>query len=75
MEYIIILLGLVIALFLGYIVGLVQGGLKVTINHVEKTKENPVDETGKPKYNRSYEDMADPQMKSYLEQNHGQIKL
>lgn len=75
MEYIIILLGLVIALFLGYIVGLVQGGLKVTINHVEKTKENPVDETGEPKYNRSYEDMADPQMKSYLEQNHGQIKL
>lgn len=75
MEYVIILLGLVITLALGYIIGLVQGGINVTINHNEKTKEAPVTEDGEPKYNRSYEDLADPQMKQYLEQNHGQIKL
>lgn len=75
MEYSIILLSLIVVLGLGYIIGLVQNGVNITINHNEKTKEAPVSEDGEPVYNKSYEDLADPEAKRYLEQNHGQIKL
>lgn len=75
MEYPIILLGLIVVLGLGYIIGMMQGGINITINHNEKKVDAPVTEDGEPKYNRSYEDLADPQMKQYFEQNHGQIKI
>ena len=66
---------LICTLAIGYLAGMFSQGVHITVNHVEKTKEAPVTEDGEPKYNRSYEDMADPQMKSYLEQHHGQYKL
>lgn len=58
----------------GYIIGLAQNGVNITINKHDKSQEVPVNEKNEPVYNRSFEDLADQEARLYLEQNHGTIK-
>lgn len=67
-----VLFMLLLALALGYLIGVITQGIKVTINHPEKIVEKEVE---KPEYNEVYLDNMDPQTRAYLEKNHGQLKL
>lgn len=66
---------LICTLALGYLAGIFSKGITITVNHNDKSKELPITEDGSPQYNKSYEDLADPEVRAYLEQNHGQYKL
>ena len=64
-----------VSIIAGYIIGLAQNGVNVTINHHDKSKELPVNENNEPVYNKSYEDYTDQEARNYLELNKGTIKI
>lgn len=64
-----------VSIVTGYIIGLVQNGINITINHQDKSKEVPVSKDGEPVYNQSYEDFTDQDARHYLEANKGTIKI
>ena len=63
---------LLVTLALGYVVGLLSGGIHININQPEKIIEK---EPEKPKYNEVYTDHMDPEARAYLEKHNGQVKF
>lgn len=66
MEY----LAIVIALGLGYVVGLLQNGINISTAATKISTDNE----GNPQYNEDFSHLLPPEMQQYMQQHQGFIK-
>ena len=64
-------LTIVIALALGYVIGLLQNGIKISTANSTVSK----DKEGNPQYTEDLSHMLPPEMQQYLQQNQGFTKF